>query len=133
MWNHYVFFLYNLTKNIQRNAHLACLVTEHLLVKMAAGSQHPGFTVNEIVKCGGKICLITNISNKLCHNRYTTVNIDTEEKIVAFGFQLQQCDEINAVLLPEVDVFHDEDDMGESAATEAAVNKPSAVGTDGNM
>ena len=54
------------------------------------------------------------------------------EKIVAFGFQLQHCDEIDAAFLPEVDVFDDEDDMGESAAAEATTKKPSAVGTDGS-
>ena len=42
-----------------------------------------------------------------------------ERNSVAFGFQLQHCDEIDATLLPEVDVFDDEDDMGDSAAGEA--------------
>ena len=46
---------------------------------------------------------------------------------MAFGFQRQHCDEIDAALLPEVDVFDDEDDMGENAAAEATAKKPSAV------
>ena len=95
---------------------------------MATDSQHSVFTVDEIVKCGGKV----NISNQLGHNWYTAANVDTGKRIVAFGFQLQHCDGISAALLPEVDVFHDEDDMRKTAATEALVHEPSAVGPDGS-
>ena len=102
------------------------------LVKVATSSQHSVSTVNEIMQCRGKVCLSTDINNELGYNRYTAVNIDTGEKIVAFGFQLQHCDEIDAALLPVVDVFDAEDDMGEGAAAEATAKKPSAVGTDGS-
>ena len=73
---------------------------------MAAQHLQP-FTVNEVVKCKGKICLITDIRNVLGFNEFTLVDIDTGSTLIARRYQMERSDEVAAALLPEFQLSDD--------------------------
>ena len=84
-----------------RNKSCTCMVTEHLIIKMATSSQQSAFTENEIVKFRGRVCLIVKIDRHLGFNRISVVDVDTGHQMAAFGYELERCDEVAAALLPD--------------------------------
>lgn len=84
---------------------------------MAATSAPTLFSVNEIVRVRGQVGLISGIVNQLGFNRYTVINIDTGEEMVAFGYELRHCDEVSAALLPPMEVSFEDESEGDAAAS----------------
>ena len=97
------------------------------------------FTVNDIVQCSGKTCLITSITSPLGFNKFHLVDIDTGCSFVAYRHQLHHT-EIAAALIPnfegefdneldnvieaiEVDVVEEIEEIDEDLP-EAAVPNP---------
>ena len=105
-----------------RNKSCACMVTEHLLVKMATSSQQSAFTENEIVKFRGRVCLIVKIDRQLGFNRISVVDVDTGHQMAAFEYELERCDEVAAALLPDF----------ETTAGAGAVGEDEGPGIDPN-
>ena len=101
IWEEIKLFWWIWPEKKPRNKSCTCMVTEHLLVKMATSSHQSAFTDNEIVKFRGRVCLVVKIDRQLGFKRISVVDDDTGHQMAASGYELEWCDEVAAALLPD--------------------------------